>query len=301
MRNAMLAATMLSSVALLAGPSYAQIGGEGGADIDISDDGVDVDADVGGDADVDVDADVDEEGNVDVDADGDADGDVDGDADVDADADADGEGDAHADMDGEADADADADANFGLDADGNVDTITFETEGGGETEVDADAVVGQTVTTEDGDELGTVSEVFVNSDGEVVLAIDVTSEFGDGRVTVRAANVQQNEDGQTVVQQSSDDIRSRIDAENEARAGSGICLFDGPQFTGESFCVGAAANMPQMPEGFDNRISSVELMTENSIVLCTDANYAGTCETFEESIGQLDPNLNDAISSFRTR
>lgn len=247
MKNALLAATMLSSIALFATPGFAQDAGvDGGVDVDIS--GPDVDVGV--------------------------DGDVDADADVDMDADADMDGDAGA--DGDADADADA-------------------------EMDAEAMVNQTVVTNDGVEVGTVVEVFTDAEGEAVFVVDLDDEFGEGRITVRASNVSEDDEGQVQIQRSAEQIRATMNAEVEARAGSDICLFDGPDYTGDSVCVGVPANFPQMPAGWDNRVTSVEITGDFSITLCTDPNYFGTCQTFLNSTPMLEADLNDATSSMRTR
>lgn len=80
-----------------------------------------------------------------------------------------------------------------------------------------------------------------------------------------------------------------------------VCFFADFNFGGDSICVQPNATSPQMPEGWNDRVSSIRIAGGAEVQVCQDANFGGWCERFSESVAELPTNRNDEISSFRVR
>ena len=83
-------------------------------------------------------------------------------------------------------------------------------------------------------------------------------------------------------------------------AANEVCFYADFDFAGPSFCATNGTTTAALGAEWTDRISSLRLGTNvASVQVCTDNQYAGTCQTFQTNVAQLPGNLNDAISSFR--
>lgn len=85
------------------------------------------------------------------------------------------------------------------------------------------------------------------------------------------------------------------------RGGPGsVCFFTGEGFTGEGFCAKSGRVIPDLALlGRDNEISSVEVGTGVSAIVCRDRGFRSYCEVVDVSKGRIDGLLNNGISSIR--
>ncbi|MCW5697797.1 MAG: peptidase inhibitor family I36 protein [Bauldia sp.] len=91
-----------------------------------------------------------------------------------------------------------------------------------------------------------------------------------------------------------------------AQAGGGggsgdaqVCLFAGANFEGDGVCGGAGDEAPDLPDSWDNRISSIRISGGLSVEVCGDDNYSGWCVEYTASVAQLPAGQDNDISSFR--
>jgi hypothetical protein len=85
------------------------------------------------------------------------------------------------------------------------------------------------------------------------------------------------------------------------RGGSGqVCFYDGEGFSGESFCASSGRVIPDLKLlGLDNQISSVEVGSGVSAMVCRDRGFRSYCEVVDVSKGRIDGLLSNGISSVR--
>ncbi len=85
------------------------------------------------------------------------------------------------------------------------------------------------------------------------------------------------------------------------RGGSGqVCFYDGPDFTGLSFCANSGRVIRDLALlGLDDSISSVEVGNGVSAIVCRDRGFRSYCEVVDVSKGRIDGLLNNGISSIR--
>ncbi len=85
------------------------------------------------------------------------------------------------------------------------------------------------------------------------------------------------------------------------RGGPGsVCFFTGEGFSGEGFCAKSGRVIPDLALlGRDNEISSVEVGTGVSAIVCRDRGFRSYCEVVDVSKGKLDGLLSNGISSVR--
>lgn len=88
---------------------------------------------------------------------------------------------------------------------------------------------------------------------------------------------------------------------NIERGGKGqVCFYDGPNFTGDSFCADSGRVMRDLALiGRDNSVRSIEVGDGVSAVVCRDRGFRSYCLAVDESQGRLDGLLNGSISSIR--
>jgi hypothetical protein len=90
------------------------------------------------------------------------------------------------------------------------------------------------------------------------------------------------------------------DTEYQDLAGGSMCFYSGTHFTGRSFCAGTGDVFLDLALwGWDNQISSVEVITPTSAALCRDRSFQSYCERIVESQPVLDPYLRQNLSSIR--
>ncbi len=81
-------------------------------------------------------------------------------------------------------------------------------------------------------------------------------------------------------------------------AGDRACFYDGPNFTGDSFCrnVGIYLSLPAIA---NDRITSVELHGAAKVRLCENTNMGPYCRDVTSSEARLGAYLNNKVSSLR--
>jgi hypothetical protein len=83
-------------------------------------------------------------------------------------------------------------------------------------------------------------------------------------------------------------------------AGGEMCFYEGTHYTGRSFCAGSGEVFRDLATwGWDNRISSVRVVTPTSAALCRDRFFQSYCERIVESQPVLDQYLRRNLSSIR--
>jgi hypothetical protein len=93
-----------------------------------------------------------------------------------------------------------------------------------------------------------------------------------------------------------------FDADNQwpDLAGGSMCFYEGANYTGRSFCAGTGEVFPDLATwGWDNRIGSVEVITDTSAALCRDRDFQSYCIRIAQSQPRLDPFLVGNLSSIR--
>jgi hypothetical protein len=88
----------------------------------------------------------------------------------------------------------------------------------------------------------------------------------------------------------------------------GACFYTDADFEGNRYCVAAGDAATSMPLGFNDAISSIEIVGGASVTIFEDANFSGQATQISSSIrdlaGARSPNgfrWNDAISSVRVQ
>lgn len=77
-----------------------------------------------------------------------------------------------------------------------------------------------------------------------------------------------------------------------------VCVYDLPDFGGESICVNAGRSDASITGPWNNRVSSLQTFGDASIRLCRRANYGGVCTTFLSDRARLGAALNNNASSY---
>lgn len=78
-----------------------------------------------------------------------------------------------------------------------------------------------------------------------------------------------------------------------------VCFYKKKNFQGASFCVSPGSADNKLPNNWNNKISSIELISGASVKVCRNANYLGACKTYGSSKGTLPFNYNNKITSFK--
>jgi hypothetical protein len=88
---------------------------------------------------------------------------------------------------------------------------------------------------------------------------------------------------------------------NYPKGGPGsICLYEGANFTGASFCAGPGfVARDLLLHHADNRYSSVQIEGNVSVMLCRDRDFKSYCVRVIESQAHLQGFLNNAVTSVR--
>ena len=80
----------------------------------------------------------------------------------------------------------------------------------------------------------------------------------------------------------------------------GACFYKDPNFHGDYFCVGSGDSFNAVPDGMNDKISSVKLFGPVDVTVFKDVRFAGRSERFRSDIRNLkDEGWNDLISSIR--
>jgi hypothetical protein len=82
----------------------------------------------------------------------------------------------------------------------------------------------------------------------------------------------------------------------------GACFYENRNFGGEYFCVDAGADLPSIPRGMSDRISSLRLFGRAEVTIFRDYRFKGRSSRFDRNIRDLrDEGWNDEISSLEVR
>lgn len=82
----------------------------------------------------------------------------------------------------------------------------------------------------------------------------------------------------------------------------GVCFFKDPNFRGDYFCARSGENSSSVPDGMNDRISSVRVFGDTEVTVFRDVRFAGKSSRFDFDIKNLkEEGWNDLISSFRVR
>lgn len=88
----------------------------------------------------------------------------------------------------------------------------------------------------------------------------------------------------------------------------GACFFSDANFSGEYFCMRRGENYESLPAGFNDRISSIQIMGHSRVILFNDDDFRGINLRLKRSVDSLkrfrkqdDPRKtwNDRVSSIR--
>ena len=93
-----------------------------------------------------------------------------------------------------------------------------------------------------------------------------------------------------------------LDPDNEwpDLANGAMCFYEGTHYTGRSFCAETGQVFRDLATwGWDNRISSIRVITATSAAICRDRFFQSYCERVATSQPVLDPFLRRNLSSIR--
>ncbi|MDJ0627778.1 MAG: SH3 domain-containing protein [Rhodobacter sp.] len=78
----------------------------------------------------------------------------------------------------------------------------------------------------------------------------------------------------------------------------GACFYDGPNYTGASFCR-APGTYNSLPAAANDRITSIQLYGNGKVQLCENQNLGSFCRNVTSNVPQLGAFLNNKVSSMR--
>lgn len=76
-----------------------------------------------------------------------------------------------------------------------------------------------------------------------------------------------------------------------------VCFYDRANFQGEGFCAPDGYAIDELPDGWNDRISSIQIPRGHSVEVCRNAEFAGTCQSFDRDVKRLPSRLNDRVTS----
>ncbi|NGP18197.1 peptidase inhibitor family I36 protein [Devosia aurantiaca] len=90
------------------------------------------------------------------------------------------------------------------------------------------------------------------------------------------------------------------DAPQRDLAGGAMCFYTGTNYTGQYFCADTGDVFQDLALwGWDNQISSIQVVTPTSAAICRDRFFQSYCERIVESQPAIDPYLRKNLSSIR--
>jgi len=81
---------------------------------------------------------------------------------------------------------------------------------------------------------------------------------------------------------------------------NGACFYVDENFGGQSLCLNSGENLPNVGEGFNDRISSIRIFGKARVIVYTDEGFRGRGQEFDRDVRNLG-SLNDQITSVRVR
>jgi hypothetical protein len=83
---------------------------------------------------------------------------------------------------------------------------------------------------------------------------------------------------------------------------AGACFYQNANYGGDYFCVEAGDEYDVMPEGLNDRVSSIRLFGDADVTVYRDPNFRGRSTRFSDDVSNLQQEAwNDAVSSLRVR
>jgi hypothetical protein len=81
---------------------------------------------------------------------------------------------------------------------------------------------------------------------------------------------------------------------------SGACFYENPNFEGRYFCAAIGESAAMVPEGLNDRISSVRIFGEADVIVFKDREFRGEARRFRRDMPDLRRDgFNDRITSFQ--
>ena len=82
----------------------------------------------------------------------------------------------------------------------------------------------------------------------------------------------------------------------------GVCFYKNPNFNGDYFCARAGDSLSAVPDGMNDRISSIRIFGNAEVTVYRDVRFEGQSSRFEGDVRNLkNEGWNDLISSIRVR
>ena len=81
----------------------------------------------------------------------------------------------------------------------------------------------------------------------------------------------------------------------------GVCFYTKVDFEGAYFCERGLRRVNQVDAKWRDRIQSVRVINQASVIVCEDFNRQGTCQTIGKDNPQLAPELFDHLYSYKIK
>lgn len=75
------------------------------------------------------------------------------------------------------------------------------------------------------------------------------------------------------------------------------CFFEDVGYAGQSFCVAAGQNIPNVGFDWNDTISSVRLYGGAQVEACDDAGFGGACTSWSQNVANVGGTWNDRVTS----
>ncbi len=83
---------------------------------------------------------------------------------------------------------------------------------------------------------------------------------------------------------------------------AGACFYQNANYRGDYFCVAAGDEYDVMPDGLNDRISSIRLFGDADVTVYRNPNFRGRSTRFNDDVSNLQQEgWNDTVSSLRVR
>lgn len=98
---------------------------------------------------------------------------------------------------------------------------------------------------------------------------------------------------------------SPVLAQRWGRAGlprDGVCFYKNPNFNGDYFCARTGDSLSSVPDGMNDKISSIRIFGNAEVIVFKDVRFDGRSSRFDGDVRNLkEEGWNDLISSIRVR
>jgi len=94
------------------------------------------------------------------------------------------------------------------------------------------------------------------------------------------------------------DLGDDFEGDDEDEEVAEVCFYDKANFGGDAFCIEGEETNKRLTGYWNDRISSIEIVGDLTVDLCTDKNLYGACATFSSSRSSLPAALNNKVTSY---